>query len=110
MLHPMMSCEKFRQGSKNGVARFISFGGRFASSVSFSMSATPNAVESMPITEPVQSDEEVVDVAAHTQQLKDAELRNVRIEKKKQDRAVEAKKKKEKEEQDEADRLAREAE
>ena len=105
---PMVSHEKFGWDSKKkGIARFISFGGRFTSSLSLSMSAPQNTVEATPIAEPDQSDEEVVDVMSLAQQLKDTELRNARIEKKKQDWAVEAKRKDKK---DEADRLAREAE
>ena len=88
--------------------RFINFGGRFASSLSLSMSAPPNAIKSVPVAEPDQSDEEVADVVALAQQLKDAELRNMRIVKKKQDWVAEVKRKKD--EQDKADRLAREAE
>ena len=88
--------------------RFINFGGRFASSLSLSMSAPPNAIESTPVTELDQSNEEVADIAALAQQLKDAELRNVRIAKRKQDRAAEVKRKKD--EKDEVDRLAQEAE
>ena len=70
------------------------------------MSASPNMIENPPVAEPVQSDEEdIVDVTALAQQLKDAELRNERIAKKKQER-VDAKRLKE--EKDEVDRLARE--
>ena len=88
---------------KKGIVRFTSFGGRFTSSLSFSMSAPPNTIKSLSVAELILSDEEVVDVAALTQQVKDAEMRNARIEKKKQDLAVV---KKRKEEQDEVDRLA----
>ena len=52
----------------------------------------------------IQSDEEVVDVVALTKQLQDAEVRNARIKKKKEEREV----KRLKEEKDGADRLARE--
>ena len=70
------------------------------------MSASLNTIENPPVAEPVQSDEEdIVDVTALAQQLKDAELRNERIAKKKQERADA---KRLKEEKDEADRLARE--
>ena len=70
------------------------------------MSASLNAIESMPVAEPVLSNEEdVVDTSALAQQLRDAELKNARIAKKKQEWA-DAKKRKE--EQDKADRLARE--
>ena len=107
MSYPMMSHEKFGQGSKKkGVVRFISFGGRFTSSLSFSMSAPPNAIEPMSVTEPILTDEEVVNVAALAWQLKDAKMRNARIEKKQDWVAA----KKRKEEQDEADRLVQEAE
>ena len=92
---------------KKGVAMFISFGGRFASSLSLSMSAPPNAIESMPITKPDQSDEEIADIMALAQQLKDTELRNVRITKKRQDWVAEAKRKKDG--QDKVDRLTQEA-
>ena len=70
------------------------------------MSAPPNAIEDSPVAEPVLSDEEdVVDTSALAQQLKEAELKNARIAKKKQEWA-DAKKRKE--EKDEADRLTRE--
>ena len=59
------------------------------------MSASPNAIENPPVAELVQSDEEdIVDISAIAQQLKDAELKNVRIAKKNQERA-DAKKMKE---------------
>ena len=68
------------------------------------MSAPPNTVKTTPIAEPVQSDKEevIVDVLALAQQLREAELRNMRITKRKDD--WEAKKKQE--EKDKADRLA----
>ena len=70
------------------------------------MSAPPNVIENSPVAEPVLSNEEdIVDTSALAQQLKDAELKNARIAKKKQEWA-DAKKRKE--EKDEADRLARE--
>ena len=68
------------------------------------MSAPPNMAENMPITELIRSDQEVVDVAALTKQLQDAEVRNARIKKKKEEQEA----KRLKEEKDEADRLARE--
>ena len=93
---------------KIGIAWFISFGGRFASFLSFSMSASPNVIENTPVAEPVLSDEEdVIDTSAHAQQLREAELKNARIERKRQEHADA---KKLKEETDEADRLARSAE
>ena len=71
------------------------------------MSASPNVIENPPVAELVQSDEEdIVDVSAIAQQLKDAELKNARIVKKKQEQADV---KKMKEQKDEADRLAHEA-
>ena len=72
------------------------------------MPAPPNAIESMPVAEPDQSNKEVADIVALAQQLKDAKLRNARIKKKRQDWAAEAKRKKD--EKDKADRLAQEAE
>ena len=87
--------------------RFISFSGRFASSLFFSMSASLNALESNPIAEVQSDEEEVVNIAALTQQLQEAQLRNERITKKKQEQA-DAKAKKLQEEKDEADRLAQE--
>ena len=75
------------------------------------MSAPQNMVESTSIAEPTPSDEEVIDIAALAQQLKDAEARNARIKKKKQDRVAEVKKKEEEQDRiDEVERLAWEAE
>ena len=69
------------------------------------MSASLNALKNNPIAE-VQSDEkEVVDIMAIAQQLQEAQLRNERIAKKKQEQA-DAKEKRLKEEKDEVDRLA----
>ena len=71
------------------------------------MSAPPNTVETMPIADPIQSDEEIANIVALTKQLQDVEVRNVRIMKKREEWEAEAKKKKD--EKDEADRLTREA-
>ena len=71
------------------------------------MSASPNAPENNPIAQTHSDEEEVVDVAALAQQLQEAQLRNERIAKKKQEQA-DAKAKKLQEEKDEADRLTRE--
>ena len=68
------------------------------------MSASLNALENNPVAEVQSDEEEVIDIVALAQQLKEAELRNERIAKKKQERA-DAKAKKLKEEKDKADRL-----
>ena len=71
------------------------------------MSASPNTLENNPIAEVHSDEEEVIDVAALAQQLQEAQLRNERIAKKKQEQ-VAAKVKKLQEEKDKADRLTRE--
>ena len=75
-----------------------------------SMSAPTNVAKTMPVTKPVPSDEEVIDIGALTQQLMNAQTKNARIEKKKKDWAAQEMKNKEgQDRRDEADRLAREA-
>ena len=71
------------------------------------MSPSPNAPEKSPIAEVHSDEEEVVDVDALAQQLREAQLRNKRIARKKKERE-DAKVRRLQEEKDKADKLARE--
>ena len=79
---------------------------RFTSSLSFhSTSAPTNAAETMPVAKPILLDKEVVDIGALAQQLMNVQAKNMRIEQRKRDWAVQEKKNKEQGKKDEVDRL-----
>ena len=74
---------------------------------SSAMSAPTNTAETMPITEPILLDEEVIDLDALMQQLVAMKAKNAKIVQKKRDH--EAKEEREQKDRAQADRLTKEA-